>query len=957
MNRSRKSSSVGHHVGSRKHSLIKQTDEVVESRSRHSSSHHSKSKTDPKVDRSTKRQKSPARLSPSRSSSINSISSVTTGTTSRKSRNSSSINTHIVQFVGANKLRSKNRREGTPEKAVSPNNSQSLIEEEVIPPSKQVINGEDIQALAIDPQELAKMRAPKPPQSPKVRPSSVKVTVRKMKPQSELDKPKTKPILIAKPAPPNAPLMKDDFHGCEGPRFDSTGNIVPHSILGTVDDFKKEAVDRGHVEMAEDHPIEPRPRTPAVKPEYSKKVVPKPRDPFMDENRALMNWHQKMIERKKTQGYISKLLQKPPEMLVMNQAEEFRETQEQRYLIDRSIPAVDYGKGYRVGSEFWKQQERIGDDLSGMHMTLTQTERGYPPPPEHIGHPKMVKKEMGNAWGPGRASPVHYPWHRSQYLKERKRQLQHVMDDLDPFKPDLENLQVIGSNKPKEKKLDVWTRPSTGDQKGAFRIGRGGDANENPVEPAMLEEAIPEPIVGPALKFNGYPARWTGDSTSHKGQVACSSRVTFEAFAGVRTTSHLELVNEGTTTIYYDWKKIPKLNPFEGCSTPRIQRFYFNTSSGVLLPGESLRFPFVFKSPNAGIFSETWQLETRPVVCGGGALQITLRGVALQEDKNLKQRREIENELFAKQAQVAVRRILDELVDGVRTPDRVPSPVDAYITNEEVFERLNPGLHFSNEVVSQLRQLYVEQYPEEEREGVEWDLDVAKMKEEFLALEDEELREDLLNRMNQAVTSLYFPPFTPIQHQMYKVAYQLMMENVDNIVTQANNIRINMGIPEKVEELPDTAEILAANESLRGGELKKRKKEPKEEEPAGGKKDKKDGKKGKKDDKDKDRPKSKGEKAGGKKKPPPSPTPKDREKKTPSGGDRSTSKRLATPRTKERVVVSVTGDPIMDAKYKNKLYIQVYALLAETVDKMTALFEDIKQKQDDALIDQLMNKM
>ena len=43
--------------------------------------------------------------------------------------------------------------------------------------------------------------------------------------------------------------------------------------------------------------------------------------------------------------------------------------------------------------------------------------------------------------------------------------------------------------------------------------------------------------------------------------------------------------------------------------------------------------------------------------------------------------------------------------------------------------------------------------------------------QEFLAIEDEEMREELLNRMNQAVTSLYFPPFTPIQHEMYKVGY------------------------------------------------------------------------------------------------------------------------------------------------------------------------------------------
>ena len=81
-----------------------------------------------------------------------------------------------------------------------------------------------------------------------------------------------------------------------------------------------------------------------------------------------------------------------------------------------------------------------------------------------------------------------------------------------------------------------------------------------PDESQMPEEPIPDPIVGPSLQFNGYPARWTGDSTSHKGQVACSSRVTFQAFAGVRTTSHLELVNNGTTTIYYDWK-VGDFNP------------------------------------------------------------------------------------------------------------------------------------------------------------------------------------------------------------------------------------------------------------------------------------------------------------------------------------------------------------------------------------------------------------
>lgn len=50
----------------------------------------------------------------------------------------------------------------------------------------------------------------------------------------------------------------------------------------------------------------------------------------------------------------------------MNEGDTYREKQELRYLIDRSIPAVDYGKGYRVGSEFWKQRPLIGDEDTGI---------------------------------------------------------------------------------------------------------------------------------------------------------------------------------------------------------------------------------------------------------------------------------------------------------------------------------------------------------------------------------------------------------------------------------------------------------------------------------------------------------------------------------------------------------------------------------------------------------------
>ena len=62
----------------------------------------------------------------------------------------------------------------------------------------------------------------------------------------------------------------------------------------------------------------------------------------------------------------------------------------------------------------------------------------------------------------------------------------------------------------------------------------------------------------------------------------------------------------------------------------------------MLLPGQELSFPFVFKSSNAGIFTETWALQTVPVLAFGEVIRITLRGVASQEDVNEHKREDLE---------------------------------------------------------------------------------------------------------------------------------------------------------------------------------------------------------------------------------------------------------------------------------------------------------------------------
>ena len=45
--------------------------------------------------------------------------------------------------------------------------------------------------------------------------------------------------------------------------------------------------------------------------------------------------------------------------------------------------------------------------------------------------------------------------------------------------------------------------------------------------------------------------------------MGIEARVNFETFAGDRVTSYLSIVNNGTTSIYYDWKVSDQL--FEYC--------------------------------------------------------------------------------------------------------------------------------------------------------------------------------------------------------------------------------------------------------------------------------------------------------------------------------------------------------------------------------------------------------
>ncbi|XP_066836340.1 MYCBP-associated protein isoform X1 [Anser cygnoides] len=868
-------------------------------------------------------------------------------------------------------------RSGTPpdkkEKACEQPFSRIPEEPEPVP---YVLRGDDIQALAIKLEDLEKLHAPHLPHDAGRIPVTRKFLIRKYRPKETKKKAH---LLVAYPVFPRAPKEQLSFSG-PGQFGDGCEEILPHHVLGSLQEFKMEALARGNTQIADFIEVPRKNVTAAVlKEQHGGETKKKVRQIPPSEHRALQNWHRNMALRKKQERYLGEILQKPENELLMSVSEDYRQIQEERDLIDRSLPALFPGKGYRTGSEFWSQPERIGDELTGLMLTLTQRERGYPAPVTHVGKPHTVRMETGLK--PPTRIPFRLTWDKSLFLKRRRQELKSVLEELDFYKPDLDGLEVIGKGQPFTS-VSMQSFPcSTGSEESETLSDSLGD----------YYDLVPEAVRGPSLDFCGQPARWINCITSCRHVVGIAARLTFETVAGEKAESFLTVSNDGTAAIWYSWRRL--LQQIPSRETKRIQCFYFDARPGVILPGETRKFVFLFKSERAGIFSESWEFRTHPMLLGGALLQVTLWGIAVYEDKLADLREKLESDLAAQEGAAIVEETLKELLVRIRTPERTPSPVDAYVTEEELFHRKNPKLHYQHRVVKQLQGLWrqhvtvpsasEEKVPSGPKSSVEdmqlqesvsealctqgsateipdwkntldvtpsqvkveeeepgpsaWNFSFEDFKQAIKLIPKEEQREEALTQLNKAALELCVEQRPTQSDLLYQTCLQLWRETIDGLVSHSLKLRSLLGLPEKdtcVDALPEeTAEV---KQPIKGGKEDKITSRKEERRSVGGK-DKEDKKRtAKTAGKEKEeRPNSRKSKV------------KD-EKKLKSSTSSQKVKEVAQPA--EAVVTDPTEppqdqvDPILFGTYQEKLYIEVYGLLDSMVSKMVSLFEELRKK-------------
>nr|XP_009941214.1 PREDICTED: MYCBP-associated protein [Opisthocomus hoazin] len=761
---------------------------------------------------------------------------------------------------------------------------------------------------------------------------------------------------------------------CTGPGpFDGCEKILPHHILGSLQEFKMEALARGNTQVADlieasyQH-VTPAPLKGQRGGEKKKTVHQTP----VAEHKALQNWQRNMAIRKKQQKYLGDILQRPENELLMSVSEDYRQIQEERDLIDRSLPALLPGKGYQRGSEFWSQPDRIGDELTGLTTTLTQRERGSPEPVTHVGKPHTVQVEMGLK--PPKSIPFRQTWDKSLFLKHRRQELKSVLEELDFHKPDLDGLEVVGKGQPF---TSVSTEPfprSTTSEESETLSGSLSDRTE----------VVPEAVRGPSLDFCGQPARWIDCPTSRRDEIGIAARLTFEALAGEIAESLLTVSNDGTTAIWYSWMRLPQRIPSRETMWKLIQRFYFDTRPGVILPGETRKFVFLFKSERAGIYSESWEFRTHPVLLGGALLQVTLWGIAVCEDKLADVREKLERDLAARVAAAVVEETLKELAVQIRTPERAPSPVDACVTEEELFHRMNPKLHYQPQVVKQLHELWRQhmtapsasekevpsgqkstaedvQYQkrtsealpagsssaevpgwknrlgearsqlmtmEEEEPGSSgWNLSLDDFKQAIKSIPKEEQREAALAQLNKAALELCVKQRpTKSSNLLYFVCLQLWRETIDGLVSHSMRLRSILRLSEKDTYADVPEKTVEVKQPIKGGKEDRITTRKDEEKSFVGK-----GKEGK---------------------PRTTKTAEKEKEEGPSSRKLKDEKKLRSPTSSQEVkegaqpVAAVAPqeqvDPVLYGTYREKLYVEVYGLLCSMVSRMVSLLEDLK---------------
>ncbi|XP_060082841.1 MYCBP-associated protein-like [Ylistrum balloti] len=739
------------------------------------------------------------------------------------------------------------------------------------------------------------------------------VVVRKSKPEIA-----GKTVMVLKPASPSAEIQYSKDISYAGPRFSDKGKFITHSILGGLEDFKKMALQKGEFQhLFASHTSTMKRRKPKV-------------DDFC---RPLKTWKHHLKDWKNLRRHLSNKVSRPAENLLMNTPDIYPRPILDRQHVHAALEAMYASHGeHRVASRFWRQRVPRGDDLTGIHVTLNQSEKGTVMASEQfVDVPNSIKQEKG-------VIKRNYPAYYTHYLQEQESAVSDVIHILNPHHPLIEDLSITGKTQKPSSAHSGGDGPNVVGDITLEEVHIGKRVEEDIFEKsASHSSTIQDPITttqnGPAVMIGSQVFGWVGPNLDHRGQTAGIASVLFEGVVGKNLLSYLEIYNVGTTVIYYEWTKNEKKG-LENLPSFQNMKFYFFTEGGVLAPGEKLKLPILFKANIGGIFSESWKLVTRPLLCSGADIVINLKSVISVTKLPNQELDKVEKCLTHRNALTIASELIEDIFHIVKTPLSPLSPEIEHVSQEQEFQQRFPGMIYHSGKAMEMETFYntiltsiPREFPRQECSSVAVkqalgeliSLDPTNVEDEEKCWEETCYKYSCLNTFDHLCSSLLFTWPTPVYSQpweRYKIGLSTLQGAVDRFMDMTFRTARLLGLPLRVDEEEEALDKAARKAPPKKSLSVKPKK--KETEKAvvnnlapGGQS---------KDDKLKSSPSNKGR--------PKTCSPES----NPDPGDKAPDSFIP-------VVVSKVCKSDME-KYRERVHLQAYLILESAIDEMFRLFED-----------------
>ncbi|XP_013144973.1 PREDICTED: uncharacterized protein LOC106108364 [Papilio polytes] len=444
---------------------------------------------------------------------------------------------------------------------------------------------------------------------------------------------------------------------------------------------------------------------------------------YIQPDRDLLNWEKWVKVREDEILAIGQKIQRQPIDMVMNLHEKAREKNEMKSILQDA----QVKKPATVRGEPWTLPARLKQRCycEPVYEVYRKPEEiGRPRIIEHIGVPQYILEHEKNIHGVSeRNKCVRLNNEYQKYKKKREEQFKENIKIIDPHRSVIRELFVKG-NRPKPPPKPLPPLPeikitTVEEFEETFTVYSVRINNT-----VFIKETSEQHLTSELLKLQ--------DEQWHE---PCSSWSYYFNVPKLQVSrAKLFLLNLGTVTLRYCWKKIKEKAPFIP-EEVASQVFFFNKNEDILPPGETREVFFTFVSSDIGIYRELWELHFSNVSFFANQNRkfvINLQADTIEDTEKIRQNIDLlKVRINRKAVRKLIRSLLYKALDKATSEEPQMYLYKNYFMESEIFLMKNPVCFYNQSEIMKLKQAYSEMHP-----GEVWDLSIvtwrkAMMKKDF----------------------------------------------------------------------------------------------------------------------------------------------------------------------------------------------------------------------------------